>query len=500
MIGRQDRWQEDLFVAAPLRDLIPDDHVLKQVNDVLDLSWLRDEVRDLYSEWQGRPSIDPEAAVRLMLAGFFQNIVHDRKLMREAQVNLAIRWFAGYRLSDDLPHHSSLTRIRQRWGPQKFKMIFAKTVECCAKAGLVNGDTVHVDATLIRADVSWSSLTRLHADRVLEENETDQDQPDSLDPAKCGKRRSRKGKAKKISRTDPDATLTTSKKYERMEPCYKQHTAVDDAAGVIVDVAVTTGEVSEGKELGRQIKRIERHTGQPITTLTADRAYAHGSNYAMLEQRGITAVIPPQPETKRPKRIPSRRFRYDPRHGIVRCPRGKVLRRSCENKQGWVYRAKTGDCRTCPLRSRCISSSARARTIVIGHGYEALLRARRKRAHWDEAMRRMYNRHRWRVEGVHGEAKTQHGLRRATRRGLANVWIQVCLTAAVMNLKRLAAALGALTGLLRGVCRHFGVPALRLQEFSLMPAPKSSASNPSMNTRKGAFFNGPTVTYFCPSK
>lgn len=68
MIGRQDRWQEDLFVAAPLRDLIPDDHILKQVNDVLDLSWLGDEVRDLYSEWQGRPSIDPEIAVRLMLA------------------------------------------------------------------------------------------------------------------------------------------------------------------------------------------------------------------------------------------------------------------------------------------------------------------------------------------------------------------------------------------------------------------------------------------------
>ncbi|MCH9034214.1 MAG: transposase [Planctomycetes bacterium] len=127
------------------------------------------------------------------------------------------------------------------------------------------------------------------------------------------------------------------------------------------------------------------------------------------------------------------------------------------------------------MRSRCISSSARARTIVIGHGYEALLRTRRKRAHWDEAMRRMHNRHRWRVEGIHGEAKTQHGLRRATRRGLANEWIQVCLTAAVMNLERLAAAWRALTGLLRGVCRHFGVPALRRQEFSLMPAPKSRA-------------------------
>ena len=107
MLGRQERWQEDLFVAAPLRDLVSDDYILKRVERVLDLSWLRDEVRDCYDEQQGRPSIDPEAAVRLMLAGLFQGITSDRKLMRETQVNLAIRWFAGYRLHEKLPHHSS---------------------------------------------------------------------------------------------------------------------------------------------------------------------------------------------------------------------------------------------------------------------------------------------------------------------------------------------------------------------------------------------------------
>ena len=87
MIGRQDRWQEDLFVAGPLSDLIPDDHPLKRIDRVLDLSWLREEVQDLYCLDNGRPGIDPEAAVRLMLAGLVQGVVADRKLMREAQVN-----------------------------------------------------------------------------------------------------------------------------------------------------------------------------------------------------------------------------------------------------------------------------------------------------------------------------------------------------------------------------------------------------------------------------
>jgi hypothetical protein len=89
---------------------------LCRVDRVLNLAWLRREVEDCYCLDNGRPGIDPEAALRLMLAGFLLGIVHDRKLMREAQVNLAIRWFAGYQLHDQLPDHSSLTRLRQRWG------------------------------------------------------------------------------------------------------------------------------------------------------------------------------------------------------------------------------------------------------------------------------------------------------------------------------------------------------------------------------------------------
>jgi transposase len=116
MLGHQPRPQPTLFIPGSIDALIPDDHILKRVDRILDVSWLRGVVAEEYSLTQGRPSIDPEAAVRLMLAGFFHGIVHDRKLLREAQVNLAIRWFAGYRLDEALPDHSSLTRIRQRWG------------------------------------------------------------------------------------------------------------------------------------------------------------------------------------------------------------------------------------------------------------------------------------------------------------------------------------------------------------------------------------------------
>jgi transposase len=434
VIGSQERWQEELFVAGTLSSLIPEDHILKLVDKVLDLSWLRDEVKDLYCCDNGRPGIDPEAAIRLMLAGFFQGIVHDRKLMREAQVNIAIRWFAGYRLDEKLPDHSSLTKIRQRWGSERFKKIFQKTVQSCIDAGLVNGETVHIDATLIRADVSWESLTTEHAEAVIEQNDNDTDKP-----KRPGRPRTRSQKPKKRSKTDPDATLTTSCNTFRMEPCYKQHAAVDDSCGVILDVEVTTGEQSEGSQLPEQIDRVESNTGKKIKALSADSAYAHGKNFELLEDKGIDAIIPPQKENSKPRHLPLRRFKYDSKNEIVKCPAGKILAKRTKNTKGWIYRASPKDCRNCQLRKRCISRDASARTVLICHGYEALLRARRRHRMPDQEFVSTYKRHRWRVEGMHGEAKTQHGLRRAVRRGLSNVAIQAYLTAAVINLKRLAA-------------------------------------------------------------
>jgi IS5 family transposase len=121
-----------------------------------------------------------------MLAGYLEGIVHDRKLMRRAQTDIAIRWFAGYRLHEDLPDHSSLTRIRQRWGEERFRCIFKRTVGQCVKAGLVDGETVHVDATLIRADVSWESLVEEHVEQVMVENKEEARRKASLAGGRAG--------------------------------------------------------------------------------------------------------------------------------------------------------------------------------------------------------------------------------------------------------------------------------------------------------------------------
>lgn len=241
--------------------------------------------------------------------------------------------------------------------------------------------------------------------------------------------------------------MATSSRTRRLEPTYKQHTAVCDKAGVIVDVEVTTGERNEGGELAPALARIEAVTGVHVATATADTGYSYAKVYAALERRGTDAIIPARAESIRTP-VPIRRFRYDAKHDRVKCPRGRVLNPGRLTKKGRIFTSRVQDCRRCDLAPLCLSQGRVNKAVTVVADYPALLRARRRHEQQREEDKGLYNRHRWRVEGVHGEAKTCHGLARAVRRGLINMKIQAYLTAAAINLKRLAAAIAALFWLL----------------------------------------------------
>jgi transposase len=441
MLGKKNRQQKLFFKPRKLRDLIPDDHILVKVDKVLDLSWLDDAVRHTYSEGTGRASIPPEVAVRLMLAGFLLGIVHDRRLEREARVNVAIRWFAGLELEDEIPDHSSMTRIRGRWGEELFREIFTRTVRECDRSGLLS-DCVHIDATFIRADVGLDSLVERHVEAVIDENESSAEK----------RKRKRRSKRNLVSATDPDASMARSSRKGDFEPRYKQHTAVDSASGVVVDVDVTTGKASEGAEILKQVRRTGETLGRMPGKVTADAGYASGENYRGLEEMGAEPLIVPRPEKRVGEKISKHDFRYDSLNHVVKCPAGKELRRTTRDDTGWYYTARTEDCRNCELRDKCLPPSQKRRKILIVHGEDAVLRARRRFAE-DGEVKSLMKRHKGIVEGRHGEAKENHGLRRAVRRGIGEVLIQAFLTAAAMNLKRLAASFLALYALCKAAHR-----------------------------------------------
>jgi len=159
-----------------------------------------------------------------MLAGLLLGIVHDRRLMREAQVNLAIRWFVGYAPHEQLLDHSSLTRIHQRWGAERFRRIFQRSVQAYVAARIATGEVVHVDASLIHADVSWESLVAQRVEAVVEVNQ---------DEAAIAAERDQKqtGRYKKVCPTDPDATMATNGRNRRLEVAAGPHRSCTQEQG-----------------------------------------------------------------------------------------------------------------------------------------------------------------------------------------------------------------------------------------------------------------------------
>src|SRR4051794_18262433 len=155
MMGRLNRDQEQLFYSFCLEEAVPDDHLVRAIAAVLDLSWVHGELGPYYSRL-GRPSIDPALMIRMLIVGYVFAIRSERALCREVQVNLAYRWFCGLGIEDKLPDHSAFSRARnERFRDSGiFRLVFERVVGACITAGLVGGDGFAVDARLIQGDAN----------------------------------------------------------------------------------------------------------------------------------------------------------------------------------------------------------------------------------------------------------------------------------------------------------------------------------------------------------
>src|SRR5213595_2376941 len=179
MMGRLKSEQAQLFYQFQLDDAVPEDHLLRKIDTALDLSWLRSELAPHYSS-TGRPSIDPELMIRMLIVGYVFAIRSERLICREVQVNLAYRWFCELGLEDAIPDHSAFSRARNERFRERdiFRHVFERVVETCIVAGLVGGEGFAVDASLIEADanrqrsipgVEWNRQIDPAASRAVKE-------------------------------------------------------------------------------------------------------------------------------------------------------------------------------------------------------------------------------------------------------------------------------------------------------------------------------------------
>ena len=445
MQGQQDS-QRALFDTIDLELMIPQDHLLRRIDSKIDFDFIYEITERLYCADNGRPSIDPVLFFRMQLISYLYGMKSDRELCREVHLNLAYRWFCRLKLTDSVPDHSSMTRIRDRFGEAAFAEIFDCLLRGWKKSGHIKGKRIIADASLVEANASIDSLKeREDGDpNARELKKYDQRYHDFRE----GKRDRRVANQTHVSKTDPDATLVSRKNGPR-KLSYKVHFTIDAGNRMVLDCYATTGSRHECPVLPERVAHLREHLALPIEEVIADRGYGRGPTYSDLRSQGIRHYIPlHDPRTGRGKLTPSE-FKYDRRNDRYRCPQGHYLYPYEKLEKGIIkrYRLTGGHCRTCPMRDRCLPDNVRhrARYVYRGLHQDEIEAVRRRQTTKTFAMRLIERK--WKIEGIFGEAKVNHGLRRARYRGLSKVQIQFFMIAIALNCKR--AVLAAIRHLLR---------------------------------------------------
>lgn len=373
MQGRQE-YQPRLFSTVNIESLIPKNHLLRKVDVLIDFSFVRELTRPLYCENNGRPSIDPELFLRMQVVCFLYGIKSDRQLCEEVQFNLAYRWFCRLALEEQVPDHSSLTRIRERLGEDIFAKIFDYVVELCRKNGLVRGEKVVVDATLINANASLYSLV----ERVsLESNEIPADRNHQRKWIK-GEKFTNKTH---VSRSDPDAEFGGAL-AARGHLKYKVHNLIDADSRVILDSHASKAGVPDGTVMLDRIKKTNERFDLNIKEISGDRGYGGGENLQALKDRGIKSHIPC---FHRDVGSGYDGFEFDKDNDRFKCPAGQFLypMNTSGDELGRKYRVIGGHCASCPQKDGCKAKArkdSKSRSINVSVFHQIQAETRRQRA------------------------------------------------------------------------------------------------------------------------
>jgi transposase len=440
MMGRQTGVQSQLFYLFNLEERIPESHLLRRLNPVVlqVLADLREKLAPFYSEI-GRPSIDPELMIRMLIVGYCYGIRFERRLCEEVEMHLAYRWFCRLDLDDRVPDHStfSVNRHGRFRDSDILRHVFEAVVRACMDAGLVKGDGFAVDASVIEADASryhgkapneidWSlpeRQTRAVAEFLTALDDEDPDADRKLPKA--------------ISPVDP-CSAWTAKANKRVQFGYGLNYLIDIESAIIVDVEATPARTYDEVVATKvMIKRTDERMGLKPKRLAADTAYGTAKFLSWLIGTGITPHIPVWDKGRREDGTFSRSdFAFDKKRNVYVCPTGKLLTTTGRVHDGRtvLYLASTRDCGSCPIKPQCtpnmtfrkiprdVHEDARdqARALMGSPGFVKSRDERKK------------------VEMRFAHLKTHHRFERMRLRGLSGARDEFHLAAIVQNLKTLA--------------------------------------------------------------
>jgi len=463
MMGRRKGGQGQFFYSFNLDKVVPADHLVRQIDGFLDLTWVHKELAPYYSH-TGRPSIDPVLMIRMLILGYVFAIRSERRLCSEVQVNLAYRWFCKLSIEDGIPDHSVFCRARHERFRESdaLRRVFEVVVAKCIAAGLVGGEALSIDASLIKADVDKNK--RMAGDQAItwpkpeEASRAVREYLAALDNARTeeesdgsgeddGGSGGRRKPAKEISLTDPQAAWVARKGTDPLF-AYDANYLIDNKAGIIIDAEGTrANKVAEIAVTKTMIERVKRRFDLQPQRLAGDTAYGAVRLLKWLVDHGISPHIPVWDKSARFDGTFSRAdFIFDRERNIYICPGGAELTSTGNVDQGRIvyYRANKNDCSSCALKPKCTTAVVRKVTRDVDEEVRERVRALANTEAFEQSRRE-----RKKVEMRFAHMKRIFKLDRLRLRGLSGAKDEVLLTAMAQNLRRLA----------KFLCRAPPVPA-----------------------------------------
>lgn len=438
MMGLQTDNQERLFYSFNLEDQVPQNHLLRGINQYLDLSELRKHLSEHYSN-TGRPSIDPELIIRMLIIGYSFGIRSERRLCEEVHLNLAYRWFCRLGLEDKVPDHSSFSKNRHGRFRESdaFRHLFESVLQRCMSEGLVRGEGFATDASIIKADaqrqrglsgdqaIDWCK--REEATRPVREYLTALEETNDT-PAP----------SKYVSLTDPSATWTGAAGGPAFF-AYSTNYLIDLDAGIIVDVeASTVSRNAEVEATKTMIDRVEEKFDLKPARLVGDTNYGTAPILGWLvDEKHIAPHVPVWDKSERDDGSFGRSaFTFDAENNCYVCPAGKFLKTAWRSKKKdpFRYRASQHDCQSCPFKPQCCPN-VKNRKIDRSPQEPArdVARAIGKTDAFQESSRQ-----RKKVEMLFAHLKRILRLDKLRLRGFSGAQDEFLLAATAQNLRRMA--------------------------------------------------------------
>ena len=435
MMGQHDR-SEALFYYFRREDQVPENHLLRLIEKHISFAFVRERLQESYSEI-GRPSIDPELLLRILLIGYLYGVTSERKLVEELRMHLAWRWYTGLSFDQEIPHHSTFSKNRHgRFQESKlFEQLFEEIVRQCVEVGLVQGKQLSVDGSFVEANAAKQSrIPRQQLAEAAQVNQTVRQYLVELEQQNPPEEPVHQ--QDQVSTTDPDATYAT-KGGTPARLGYYDNYLVDNHSCVIVGVQATAARMSQETVAAQaMITRFTQWQGREPESVAADTTYGNGEFLQWLADRSITPYMRTRDSVHRKnyRLYGPERFTYQPESNSYRCPAGQQLNYGGHNARNrtYVYIGTRSRCGGCSQKAQCTPGPLKYLAI---HMHEPTRQRARELANTPEFA--TAQRERKKVEALFAELKNQIGLRRLRLRRMKFVREQFFLAAAAQNIKRL---------------------------------------------------------------